>query len=110
MDFRRVKVSTTVPADGADAVRDALGKAGAGVVGEYTFCSFSVVGNGRFVPGEDAHPHLGEANKLEIVEEEKIEVVCNRSIAKRVVAALKQAHPYEEVIVDVVPLIDEDQL
>lgn len=110
MDFKQVKISTTVPLENADQLRDALGKAGAGKVGEYSYCSFSVTGKGRFKPSEDANPHIGEANKLEEVEEEQIEVVCDRTIAKQVIDALKTAHPYEEVIVEVTPLIDESML
>lgn len=108
--FRRVKISTTVPLENADQLRQALGKAGAGKIGEYSFCSFTVTGKGRFMPSENADPHIGEANKLEVVEEEQIEVVCDRTIAKQVIAALKAAHPYEEVIIEVTPLIDESML
>jgi hypothetical protein len=50
------------------------------------------------------------SNKLEVIAEERVEVACNRTIVKQVIAALRQAHPYEEVIVDIVPLIDGDQL
>ena len=57
-----------------------------------------------------ANPHIGQVGKLEIVEEEQIEVICDRAIAKQVIAALKQAHPYEEVIVEVIPLIDENDV
>lgn len=110
MDFTRVKISTTVPVENADQLRDALGKAGAGKIGEYSYCSFSVTGRGRFKPSEEANPHIGEANKLEVVEEEQIEVVCDRAIAKHVIAALKATHPYEEVIIDITPLIDESVL
>jgi len=110
MEFKRVKISTTVPLDHADKVRDALGRAGAGRVGDYGFCSFSSIGQGRFLPNDQANPHIGEAGTLETVEEEHIEVVCDRTIAKQVIQALKDSHPYEEVIIDIVPLIDEDQL
>ena len=110
MDFKRVKISTTVPLKNADELRRALGEAGAGTIGEYSFCSFSVTGKGRFMPNDEANPYIGQANTLETVEEEQIEVVCNRRIAKRVIAALKSAHPYEEVIIDITPLIDEDQI
>lgn len=110
MEFKRVKISTTVPLDSTDKVREALGKAGAGQIGDYSFCSFSSVGQGRFVPNDRANPHIGEAGKLETVTEEHIEVVCDRQAARQVIKALKEAHPYEEVIVDTVPLIDEDQL
>jgi hypothetical protein len=110
MNLTRVKISTTVPIEGADKLREALGKAGAGTVGEYRYCSFSVAGKGRFVPTGKADPHIGEAGKLEVVDEERVEVICDRSIAKKVVAALKATHPYEEVIIEVTPLIDEESL
>lgn len=106
----KVKISTTVPTENADELRAALGKAGAGVFGEYRYCSFSVTGKGRFLPMAGANPHIGQVGKLEIVEEEQIEVICDRAIAKQVIAALKQAHPYEEVIVEVIPLIDENDV
>jgi len=110
MNFNKVKISTTVPKENADDLRNSLGKAGAGIIGDYTYCSFSVIGKGRFKPNEKAHPHIGEANKLEIVEEEQIEIVCNKDIAKKVVLELREAHPYEEPIIEIIPLIDEDQL
>ncbi len=110
MEFKRVKISTTTPVDYADKIRDALGKAGAGVIGNYSFCSFSTLGQGRFTPNDKANPHIGKNGRLETVEEEHIEVVCDRSDARRIIAALRQAHPYEEVIVDIVPLIDEGRL
>ncbi len=105
-----VKIGTMVPHEHADAVREALGSAGAGQLGEYSYCSFSVTGNGRFMPSESANPYIGTANKLEVVEEERIEVVCDRKVAKEVLRALRDAHPYEEVALDVVALIDEAEL
>jgi hypothetical protein len=110
MNFRRVKITTTVPLENADAVREALGKAGAGIIGNYSFCSFSTIGKGRFMPNDQASPHIGEANKLEAVEEEQIEVTCDRDVAKQVIVALKAVHPYEEVIVEITPLINEEDL
>lgn len=110
MDFKRVQITTTVPLEHTDAIREALGKAGAGILGDYSFCSFSIRGKGRFKPSEDADPHIGEAGKLEVVEEEQISVNCDRSEAKQVIAALRAAHPYEEPLIDIVPLIDEGDL
>lgn len=106
----KVKISTTVPIENADELRAALGEAGAGVFGEYRYCSFSVVGKGRFLPVGNANPHIGQVGNLEVVEEEQVEVICDRSVAKEVIAALKQAHPYEEVIVEIIPLLDEEEL
>jgi len=110
MDFTKVKIVTFVPIENADAIRKALGDAGAGRIGEYSFCSYSVVGKGRFLPSENTDPHIGAAGVLEAVEEERIEVVCDRSNAKRVIEAMKEAHPYEEVAFDIYPLVDEAQL
>lgn len=110
MNFERVKIITTAPHEDADKIRQALGEAGAGSIGDYRYCSFSIRGKGRFMPTEQADPHIGEANKLEVVEEEQIEVICERAKVKQVIATLRQAHPYEEPIVDIVPLLDEGEL
>ncbi len=106
----KVKIVTFVPITEADAVRTALGKAGAGQIGEYSYCSYSVIGKGRYIPSNKANPHIGSANKLEAVEEERIEVVCERSNAKVAIETMKQAHPYEEVAFDVYPLLSEEEL
>lgn len=106
----RVKIVTFVPPEATDKVRDALGGAGAGVIGEYTFCSFSTPGQGRFKPSENATPYSGEKSVVNIENEERIEVVCERSIAKQAIAAMRAAHPYEEVAFDIYPLIDEGDL
>jgi len=110
MEFTKVKIVTFVPLENADVIRQALGAAGAGLIGEYSFCSYSVIGKGRFMPSENANPHIGTVNKSEVVDEERIEVVCDRTKAKHVIAAMKRVHPYEEVAFDIYPLIGESQL
>jgi hypothetical protein len=109
VNFTRVKIVTTVPPKDADVLRDALGRAGAGRIGEYSFCSFSVLGKGRFKASQNADPHVGKPGAFVVVEEEQIEVTCDRNQARQVIAALKQAHPYEEPMIEVVPLIDEQE-
>lgn len=106
----KLKIVTFVPLENADAVRRALGDAGAGVIGEYSYCSYSVTGKGRFMPSADAHPHIGQPGVAEIVDEERIEVVCDRSDAKAVIAAMKAVHPYEEVAFDMYLLLAESEL
>ena len=110
MNFTLVKIITTAPLNEADKIREALGKAGAGSIGDYRYCSFSITGKGRFMPTEAADPHIGEANKLEVVEEEQIEVICERDKAKQIITALRKAHPYEEPVVDIIPLLNEGDL
>lgn len=106
----RVKIVTYVPPESADILRQALGEAGAGRIGEYSFCSNSYMSKGRSLPSANANPYIGKPGKLEVIEEEAIEVVCNREKAKAVIAAMKKAHPYEEVAFDIYQLIDEEDL
>lgn len=98
------KIVVTVPVTDADKVRQAIGEAGGGKVGNYSFCSFSVRGTGRFLPGDGAHPAIGEVGKPEAVEEERIEVSCDDELVAQVVAAIRSAHPYEEPAIDVYSL------
>jgi hypothetical protein len=98
------KIVVTVPVKDADKVRQAIGEAGGGKAGKYSFCSFSVRGVGRFVPGDGAHPAIGEVGKPEEVEEERIEVSCDDALLADVVAAIRRVHPYEEPVIDIYPL------
>lgn len=101
---RNVKIVVFVPLSHAEAVREAMGKAGAGQSGNYAFCSFSSKGMGRFKPGKGAHPAIGKVGTLEAVEEERIEVICRRGLLNNVLTAIKKVHPYEEVALDIYPL------
>jgi hypothetical protein len=90
------KIVVYVPENHGDALREAMGNAGAGVVGNYTFCSFTTKGTGRFTPGKGAHPLVGEMGKTEEVLEERIETVCEESKLQDVLKAIRAAHPYDE--------------
>lgn len=105
-----VKIVVFVPKSHTDVVRQAMGDAGAGKIGLYSHCSYSVSGIGRYKPLEGAHPAIGEVGKFEEVEEERIECVCERSSAKHVISAIKKVHPYEEVAFDIYPLLSEEEL
>lgn len=106
MNTKNVKFVVFVPTSHADAVRQALGEAGAGKIGNYDFCSFSSRGTGRFRGNEKTNPSIGEAGKYEAVEEEKIEAIVPREILKEVIKKVKAVHPYEEVAFDIYPLED----
>lgn len=103
---KNIKIITTVLESHADIVREAMGKAGAGVIGNYTFCSMSSKIIGRFKPMSGANPFVGTVGNIEEVEEEKIEVVCSREKLKDVFNAMKAVHPYEEPIFEVYSLED----
>lgn len=102
---QQVKLVTFVPAEHTDTVLDAMSAAGAGEIGEYRACSFRVAGTGTFLPSERANPAAGERGRLNHEAEERLEMVLPRSRATDVIAALRGAHPYEEVAFDLVPLV-----
>lgn len=102
-----VKIVVFVPLTHATIVREAIGASGAGVIGNYTHCSFSSKGIGRFKPNDKANPYIGKVDELEEVEEERIEFVCPKSKTKSVLTAIKNVHPYEEVALDIYPLLNE---
>lgn len=102
------KIVVFVPLSHSEVVRQALGDAGAGALGKYSHCSFSMKGIGRYKPLKGADPAIGEVGKLEEVEEERIEVICNRELVKKVVAEVRKVHPYEEIAMDIYPVLSED--
>lgn len=104
------KIVTFVPIKDAGKVRQAMGDAGAGVLGNYHHASFSSRGIGRFIPEEGANPAIGEVERLEEVEEERIEVICQKERVKDVVAAIKATHPYEEIPMEIYQLLNKDEL
>jgi hypothetical protein len=101
----RVKLVVFVPVTHAERVRLALAEAGAGSIGRYSHCSFSIRGSGRFRPEEGAHPFIGSTGVIETVEEERVEVTVEEAVLPAVIAAMKRAHPYEEVAFDLYPLL-----
>jgi hypothetical protein len=104
MKSDNVKIVVFVPETHTDAVRNAMAKAGAGKIGNYSYCSFSSKGIGRFRPDHGADPHIGEVGRFEEVAEERIETVCSRASLQGVITAIKEIHPYDEVALDVYPL------
>lgn len=99
-----VKLAVYVPEADAEKVREAIGNAGAGAIGDYSHCTFSVNGTGRFLPGEASNPHIGVQGRLEAVGEIRIETIFPKSLEKQVLTAMLKAHPYEEVAYDLYPL------
>jgi hypothetical protein len=98
---KKYKLIVFVPVDYAEKVREAIHAAGGGKMGNYSHCSFSSRGTGRFKPEKGAHPAFGKKGKLEKIKEEKIEILCDEKIIKKVIAAMKKAHPYEKPAYDV---------
>jgi hypothetical protein len=110
--FSRVKLVVYVPAESADGVRVALTGVGAGPIGEFTRAVFSSPAVGRYWPNPTATHFIGPAIDPEsgdlLTEEivERIEATVDLAILGDVIAAVREAHPYEEAPIDVYPLLD----
>lgn len=98
------KLGVFVPHEHADRLRDALSDAGAGRIGSYSHCSFSVTGEGTFFGHEGTSPVVGRPHQLERVEELRLEMVCSERSLPALTAAILQHHPYEEPAWDLYPL------
>lgn len=84
-----------VPESDLEKVKQAVFEAGAGRLGDYEQCCWQTLGTGQFKPLLGAQPHLGSVGELERVAEYRVELLCPDAVIESVVAALKQAHPYE---------------
>ena len=102
---RLFKLIVHVPVAEADTMRMAIGEAGGGVIGNYSHCSFSIRGIGRFRPMMGANPHIGAVGMAEEVEEERIDVSnIGERVLEQIIAAVRAAHPYDEPLIEVIEL------
>ena len=98
------KIVVFVPRDYADKVRTAMTNAGAGHIGKYSDCTFMAEGTGTFRPLDGTEPFIGKKDRLEKVDEVRLETIIRESDEKKVLSAMIKAHPYEEVAYDIYPL------
>ena len=103
------KLTTFIPTDSVGVVMEALHQAGAGQIGNYKNCSFSVEGTGTFSPNDAANPFIGSAGKQEYVKETRVEVILASHLEGKIIAALRKSHPYEEVAYYLTSLTNENQ-
>lgn len=99
-----MKLAVFIPLSHVDAMYQALAKAGAGKLGDYDSCSYTIEGEGRFRALKTADPYVGEIGEIHIEQEKKIEVVFPQSIKNRVLKAMFSVHPYEEPAYDLYSL------
>lgn len=100
------KLAFFVPEENLEQVKQALFATGAGRIGDYDSCCWQVLGQGQFRPLAGSDPHIGSLGVVESLPEWRVELVCSDALIRDAVAALKQAHPYEEVAYDVWRLED----
>ena len=100
------KLTVFVPDKSLELVKSALFSAGAGKIGDYEQCCWQVQGSGQFMPLAGSNPHIGKQNDLETVSEWRVEMVVAEVAINKVIAALKQSHPYETPAYDVLKVLD----
>ena len=95
------KLCVYIPVEHLEPVKQALFAAGAGKIGDYDNCCWQTLGRGQFRPLQGSEPFIGQLGKVESVDEYKVEMVVADEFIGAVIAALKNAHPYEEPAYDV---------
>lgn len=98
------KLVVYIPVTHTEQVRDAMCAAGAGHIGNYASCTFGTRGEGTFLPLAGTHPYLGEEGRLEKTEEIRLETILPETLLEKVLSAMLQVHPYEEVAYDIYPV------
>lgn len=100
------KLVTFIPNDSLKKVQEAVFNSGAGKIGNYDSCSYNLEGYGTFRAGNDANPYVGEIGKIHKESEIRFETIFPKYLKSDVIAALLQAHPYEEVAYDIYSLVN----
>lgn len=98
------------PEEAYERILDAISNAGGSIIGSYSHCAFVIRGKGHFKPAAGANPHTGTIGQINIVDEVQIETFCSRAVAKAVVQAIRAAHPYEEPVIYLIPVLSEAEL
>ncbi len=108
--FKKNKIVVFTPAGHTDKIAAAMSKADAGVIGEYSECSFRTEGKGTFRGGKKSNPVLGKKGRLEEIDEIRLEMICAREKLNAVVEAMLSVHPYEEPAYDVYEILSGEKL
>lgn len=103
------KLTTFVPVQDSEKVRESLFEAGAGNIGNYDNCSFNISGKGSFKGNENSKPVTGEKGKVHFEEEIQIGVTFKSHLESQILKALFEAHPYEEVALEIHTLENKNQ-
>ena len=103
-DFTDVKLEIFVPQEHALQLRDELARIGVGVIGNYDHCAALTAVRGFFRPLPGSNPTEGEVGKVNEVAEYKLETKCQRELVKEAIKVIKSVHPYEEPLINAIPL------
>lgn len=100
------KLTLFIPDSHVEIVKTALFEAGAGQIGNYSHCSWQILGQGQFMPLAGNQAFIGETDKLEKVAEWRVEMVVAAEKIHAVIQALRASHPYETPAFDIIQMVD----
>ena len=103
-DFVDVKLEIFIPTGHVDALRQALGRAGIGRIGNYDYCCAVMDARGYWRPLAGANPYQGRIGQVEQGDECKLEVSCPRTQVREVLQVIRSVHPYEQPVINIIPL------
>ncbi|MFL0196788.1 cytochrome C biogenesis protein [Clostridium sp. WILCCON 0269] len=107
MEYENFKIETFIPEDYVTKLRESLNDIGAlSIGGNYDNCMSVSKVTGYWRPLAGANPFQGQVNEISKEEECKVEFCCNSKIIDKAVSAIKKVHPYEEPVINVIPLVD----
>jgi len=102
---RQYQITFYVPEKYCETVKQAMFDEGAGKLGNYEECAWQTLGQGQFKPLEGSNPYMGNKDKLEKVEEYKVDIFCEKDKLEAAIEALKNSHPYETPSFSVLELV-----
>lgn len=105
---RKYKIAVFVPLKNADEMTFKMAAAGAGNIGKYSMCSFRTAGIGTFKGSSSSKPFTGKKGKFEMVEEIRLEMICEQKDLDNVINTVYSVHPYEEPACEIYPVIVKD--
>lgn len=107
MDFSQYKLEIFIPEDHVGILREAVASAGAGIIGNYDHCASVTEVRGYWRPLEGAEPYDGTIGEISNARECKVEVNCPREMVPEVIRAIRKIHPYEEPLINIIPLVND---
>ena len=107
MEFSKVKIEVYTPEESLEKLIEKLDEVGACKVGKYSYVSSYSQVKGTWKPEDGANPYNGEVNKISRGSEYRLEVRCSYDNVAKAIAAIKKYHPYEEPVINIVPLLND---
>lgn len=106
MNYTKVKFEIYLPPTHLDKFMEAINRTGALTIGNYDYCFSTTEVTGYFKPLKGSKPYLGKENNLSIEKEIKMEFQCHKDLALEVINVIKNIHPYEEPVYNIIPIIN----